>query len=89
MSKTKTCECGVEIVSRINFGFLDTLDKHKETEKHALLLELKNNDPESHSLALNKKTEQVKCDCGAKVCRWTLNRHKLTPSHMKKFCQAC
>ena len=89
MSKTKTCECGVEILSRSNFGFLDSLAIHQETEKHKLLLELKSNDPESHSLALNRKTEQVKCDCGVKVCRWTLNRHKLTPTHIKKFCQAC
>ncbi len=89
MSKTKTCECGVDIVSSIGFYGVDTLDKHKATEKHTLLLELKNNDPESRLLALNKKTEQVKCDCGAKVCRWTLNRHKLARTHMKKFCQAC
>ena len=89
MSKTKTCECGVEILSRTNFGFLDSLDKHKETEKHTLLLELKINDPESWILTLNMKTEQVKCDCGAKVNRWTLHRHKLTPTHMKKCCQAC
>ena len=69
MSQTKTCECGVEIVSRTKFAFLDSLDKHKETEKHKLMLDLKNNDPESHVLALNKKTEQVKFDCGVKVCR--------------------
>ncbi len=89
MSKTKTCECGVEIVSRIGFYGVGTVDKHRETEKHTLMLELKTNDPESHSLALNKKTDQVKCDCGAKVCRWTLNKHKLTPTHMNKLCQAC
>ena len=88
MSKTKTCECGVEIVAKTTWGWLGTLDIHKKTEKHALLLELKNDDPENHRLALNKKTEQVKCDCGVKVCRWTLNRHKLTLTHMNKLCQA-
>ncbi len=64
MSQTKTCECGVEIVSRIGFYGVGTLDKHKETEKHGSLLDLKARDPESWKLALDKKTEQVKCDCG-------------------------
>ncbi len=85
---SKTCECGVEIVSRTTWGFLNSLDIHKETEKHRLMLELKDKDPESHSLALNKKTEQVKCKCGAKVCRWTIERHKLTPTH-NKLCKVC
>ena len=48
MSQTKTCECGVEILSRPKWGFLDSLAVHRETEKHTLMLELKNNDPESH-----------------------------------------
>ena len=63
MSQTKTCECGVEIVSKSTSGCLDTLDKHKETEKHGNLLDLKARDPESWKLALDKKTEQVKCPC--------------------------
>ena len=89
MIQTKTCECGVEILSRINFGFWDTLDRHRETEKHKLMLELKSSDPESHRLALDPKTEKVKCGCGDKVCRWSINKHQLNPSHIKKICQAC
>ena len=89
MVQEKNCECGVQIVSRIGFYGVGTLEKHKETEKHKLLLELKSNDPESHRLAVDPKTEKVKCDCGAMVCRWTANKHKLTPSHAKRICKAC
>ena len=85
MSYRKTCECGMSIVARTNFGFLDSLDKHIETEKHNNLLDLKARDPESWSLALDQKTEKDKCPCGELVCRWTMNRHQQTPSHLKRM----
>ncbi len=85
MTSRATCECGVCIVARTKFDFLSSLDVHKETEKHKLLLELKRSDPESHALALNPKTEKVKCPCGELVCRWTLLRHQQTPTHLKKI----
>ena len=85
MSERKTCECGMKIVSRTTFGFLDTLDIRRETEKHNNLLELKTRDPESWKLSLDKKTEQTKCPCGVLVCRWTMLRHQQTPSHVKRM----
>ena len=85
MSQTKTCKCGVEIESRTTWSFLDTLDEHKETEKHSNLLELKARDVESWKLALDTKTEKVKCPCGELVCRWTMLRHQQTPSHLKRM----
>ena len=85
MCDRTTCECGMSIVARTKFGFLDSLDIHKETEKHKNLLELKTSDPESWSLALDPKTEKAKCPCGELVCRWTMNRHQQTPSHLKRM----
>ena len=58
--QTKTCECGVEIVSRIGFYGVGTLDKHKETEKHGSLLDLKARDPDWHwTRKLNKSSATV------------------------------
>ena len=85
MSYRKTCECGMSIVSRTKFGFLDSLDQHRETEKHNNLLELKARDLDSWKLALDKKTEKDKCPCGELVCRWTMLRHQQTPSHLKRM----
>ncbi len=75
----------MSIVSRTTFGFLDALDKHRETEKHNNLLELKARDPESWTLAFDPKTEKAKCPCGELVCRWTMLRHQQTPSHITRM----
>ena len=87
MSDRKTCECGVAIVTRTRFGFLESLDRHRETEKHYNMMELKSRDPESWKLALDEKTEKAKCPCGELVCRWTMHRHQQTPSHCKRMSQ--
>ena len=42
------CECGASIVYRTKFG--DSLDIHRETEKHMNMLVLKKRDPESWKL---------------------------------------
>ena len=65
MSQTKTGECGVEIVSKSTSGCLDTLDKHKETEKHKLLLELKSERSRKPSPSLEQKdgTSQMRLWC--------------------------
>ena len=86
MCDRTTCECGMAIVKNKNFsGFFDALDKHRETEKHSNLLELKARDFESWKLALDTKTEKVKCPCGELVCRWTMLRHEQTQSHIKRM----
>ncbi len=72
------CVCGVVVSTHI-FG----MEYHQNTEKHANMLKLKEMDPESWRLALDPKTEQVKCACGKMVCRWTVFRHERTPSHIK------
>ncbi len=69
----KVCDCGVSIV--MNNSYFDALEKHRETEKHQLMLELKDSDPESHKLALEEKTAKVKCKCGVMVCRWSIKKH--------------
>ena len=67
------CECGVSVL--VNKNYCDAVEKHKWTEKHQLMLELKESDPESHKLALNEKTSKVKCKCGVMVCRWSVENH--------------
>ena len=66
INRTKTWEYGAEVVSRTTWFLFDSLDEHKATETHTLLLELKSNDPESHSLALNTKngTSKMRMWCG-------------------------
>ena len=77
------CECGV--VVRSNWWTdSDKLEEHQETDKRKNLLAVKQSDPENWALALNPKTEKVKCLCGDWVCRWTLARHLETPSHLKR-----
>ena len=83
----KTCECGMSIVSRTTFGFLESLDKHKETQKHNDLMELKARDIDSWKLAIETKTEKVKCPCGTLQCRWSLLRHQETPTHKRLMAQ--
>ena len=84
MTSRVTCECGMCLVDRTNFGFLKSLDIHKDTEKHKLMLQLKRADPESNALALNPKTEKVHCLCGQMVCRWTMPKHQQTETDLKK-----
>jgi hypothetical protein len=79
-----TCECGFSVKKREDlFGFFNSLDKHKLTEKHQLMMSLLEADPESHALALDPKTESIKCECGQKVYRWTIDKHRQTATHKK------
>ena len=84
MDRRDYCDCGVSVIYHPKWGFFTSLDEHKETEKHKLMLELKSADPESHALALNPSTEKVKCSCGQMVCRWTMPKHQQTKTHLKK-----
>ena len=45
----------------MNNNYFDALEKHKCTDKHQLMLMLKESDPESHKLALNEKTAKIRC----------------------------
>ncbi len=73
VNRSKTCECGISVL--MNKNYFDALENHKRTEKHRLMLELKESDPESHKLAQNKKTDKVRCKCGVMVCRWSIKKH--------------
>ena len=75
VSRRTTCECGASIM--INKHKFAGLEDHKNTEKHRLMLELKESDPESHKLAVHEKTAKVRCKCGVFVCRWSLKQHCL------------
>ena len=77
----QTCECGCHIKSHVKFGFVSSLRVHKETEKHKLMMDLLNADPESHALALDPKTDTIKCECGQSVRRWFINRHRESTGH--------
>ena len=72
ITSRKVCECGVSVTMKSHF---DALETHKWTEKHQLMLKLKETDPESHKLALNEKTAKIKCKCGVMVCRWSFENH--------------
>ena len=76
----KSCECGASLVQR---GF--AMEDHRATQKHKLLLELKESDLESWKLALDEKTQMVECACGQRVYRWTLGRHQQSKTHLKKM----
>ena len=76
VNKRMTCECGTSILMN-SISLTNAMNNHKMTEKHKLLLELKESDPESHKLALNEKTAKVRCKCGVFVCRWSVNQHSL------------
>ena len=67
------CECGVSVM--MNKNHFDAMETHKWTDKHQLMLKLKESDPESHKLALNEKTAKIKCKCGVMVCRWSFENH--------------
>ena len=69
----QVCECGVSVA--VNSSYLDALEQRAWTDKHQLMLMLKEADPESHKLALNEQTAKIKCKCGVLVCRWSFENH--------------
>jgi hypothetical protein len=71
------------VVNKNLFGFIVSMDIHRETQKHRDLMELKTQDHESWKLALNEKTKNVKCSCGIFVCRWSMPRHQECQSHLE------
>ena len=73
ITSRKLCECGVSVI--MNKSRFDAMENHKWTDKHQLMLKLKETDPESHKLALNEKTAKIKCKCGVMVCRWSFENH--------------
>ena len=68
------CECGVSVTT--NGKYFDAVEAHTWTEKHQLMLKLKETDLESHKLAVNEKSAKIKCKCGVMVCRWSLENHR-------------
>ena len=64
----KLCECGMVVASY-------TLNNHRKTDRHKLLLERKNN-PD-----ILKKTNIVICECGITVNKDKLKKHLKTKSH--------
>jgi MSV199 domain len=64
----KLCECGMVVASY-------TLNNHRKTDRHKLLLERKNN-PE----ILNNKNLVI-CECGTSVNKSSLRKHMKSKSH--------
>ncbi len=60
-NKRETCVCGIDIVVNKNpFGFVVSMDIHRETQKHRDLMELKTQDHESWKLALEGENQECK-----------------------------
>jgi hypothetical protein len=87
MSERKQCECGLSIKDRIKFGLYTKIDKHRETDKHKYMLELKSTDPTMWKRVLNEGFDiaKVKCKCGCKVYGWNLLKHENSTIHLKSI----